>query len=48
MVKAMDKIQALGDETNIFCGHEYALSNYEFTLKFDSANEALIAYISET
>lgn len=47
MLSAMDKISSLGDETLIFCGHEYTLQNYSFTLKFDKDNEFLKSHIEE-
>src|SRR5690606_28513696 len=35
------KLAALPDDTQVYCGHEYTLSNGRFALKVDPANEAL-------
>ena len=48
MVNAFDKILSLNDQTKIFCGHEYALQNYEYTMKFDSENDNLLQAINQT
>ncbi|MDP4594794.1 MAG: hydroxyacylglutathione hydrolase [Beijerinckiaceae bacterium] len=41
------KLAALPPETQIFCGHEYTLSNGQFALKADPANAALQARMKE-
>ncbi|KAG2720819.1 hypothetical protein I3760_02G052000 [Carya illinoinensis] len=38
------KILSLPDETNIYCGHEYTLSNSKFALSIEPQNEALKSY----
>ena len=42
MVATFDKIFLLPSETEVFCGHEYTLSNYEFALSVDPHNNYLI------
>lgn len=41
MWNSLQKIMALPDDTNIYCGHEYTLSNAEFCLNIEPDNEAL-------
>ncbi len=41
MWQSMQKIMALPDETQIYCGHEYTLSNAEFALEIEPGNRAL-------
>lgn len=41
------KLRALPDDTKIYCGHEYTLSNGEFCLHADSGNSALRARMQE-
>lgn len=41
------KLAALPDDTQIWCGHEYTLSNGRFALKVDPSNEALKARMAE-
>lgn len=41
MWESFGKIKALPDETQIFCGHEYTLSNGEFCLCIEPDNPAL-------
>ncbi len=43
MYANMRKLEALGDETQIYCAHEYTLSNGKFALSVEPDNEALIA-----
>ena len=38
MFKSLSKIKSLPEETKIYCGHEYTLSNSKFCLKYDSQN----------
>ena len=35
------KLAALPDDTEVYCGHEYTLSNGRFALRVDPENEAL-------
>ncbi len=41
MWNSMQKLRALPDETTLYCGHEYTLSNAQFCLKHAPDNEAL-------
>ena len=41
MWRSLQKISALPDETKIYCGHEYTLTNAEFALEIDPDNKAL-------
>ena len=38
MLKSMDKISALPDDTKIFCGHEYTKPNMNFCLESELRN----------
>lgn len=38
---SLQKLAALPDDTTIYCGHEYTLSNARFALTVDGGNEAL-------
>lgn len=42
MFESLQKLAALPDETLIFCGHEYTLSNAKFCLSVEPENEALV------
>lgn len=44
MFSSLEKITALPDDTNIYCGHEYTLSNSKFALSIEPKNEALQSY----
>nr|XP_010927891.1 hydroxyacylglutathione hydrolase 2, mitochondrial [Elaeis guineensis] len=44
MFSSLQKIMSLPDETNIYCGHEYTLSNSKFALSIEPNNEALKEY----
>lgn len=46
MLSSLRKIMSLPDETNIYCGHEYTLSNSKFALAIEPKNEALQSYAS--
>ncbi|KAK4566606.1 hypothetical protein RGQ29_002750 [Quercus rubra] len=46
MLSSLKKITALPDDTNIYCGHEYTLSNSKFALSIEPKNEALKSYAS--
>lgn len=47
MWAAMEKLMALPDETRVYCGHEYTLSNGRFALSVEPHNEALQARMRE-
>jgi hydroxyacylglutathione hydrolase len=38
---SLQKLAALPDDTSVYCGHEYTLSNARFALTVDPTNEAL-------
>ncbi|MGV6871625.1 hydroxyacylglutathione hydrolase [Pseudochelatococcus sp. B33] len=40
---ALEKLRRLPDDTRLYCGHEYTLSNARFALSVDGANAALRA-----
>ncbi|ETX10339.1 hydroxyacylglutathione hydrolase [Marinomonas ushuaiensis DSM 15871] len=42
MLKAMEKISSLPDNTLIYCTHEYTLANYRFALSLDPKNKILL------
>ncbi|KAG6667364.1 hypothetical protein I3843_01G087700 [Carya illinoinensis] len=44
MLTSLKKIMALPDDTNIYCGHEYTLSNSKFAVSIEPQNEALKSY----
>lgn len=41
MLHSLNKIAALPDDTRVYCGHEYALSNGRFALAVEPGNAAL-------
>jgi hydroxyacylglutathione hydrolase len=47
MFSNMRKLEALGDGTDIYCAHEYTLSNGRFALTVEPDNPALIARMAE-
>jgi hydroxyacylglutathione hydrolase len=47
MYSNMRKLEALGDETAIYCAHEYTLSNGRFALTVEPGNLDLIARVNE-
>ncbi|XP_031480388.1 probable hydroxyacylglutathione hydrolase 2, chloroplastic isoform X1 [Nymphaea colorata] len=47
MLSSLAKLVAFPDDTRIFCGHEYTLSNAKFALSVEPKNEALQAYAAE-
>ncbi|XP_030528060.1 hydroxyacylglutathione hydrolase 2, mitochondrial isoform X2 [Rhodamnia argentea] len=47
MLSSLEKIMALPDDTNIYCGHEYTLSNSKFALSIEPNNEALKNYAAQ-
>ncbi|KAE9452835.1 hypothetical protein C3L33_15266, partial [Rhododendron williamsianum] len=44
MLASLKKITSLPDNTNIYCGHEYTLSNSKFALSIEPRNEELKSY----
>ncbi|KAH9783489.1 putative hydroxyacylglutathione hydrolase 2 [Citrus sinensis] len=44
MFSSLQKIMSLPDDTNVYCGHEYTLSNSKFALSIEPNNEALQSY----
>ncbi|KAA3485586.1 putative hydroxyacylglutathione hydrolase 2, chloroplastic [Gossypium australe] len=44
MLSSLQRIMSLPDDTNIYCGHEYTLSNSKFALSIEPKNEALQSY----
>lgn len=44
MLSSLQKITSLPDDTNVYCGHEYTLSNSKFALSIEPNNEALQSY----
>ncbi|XP_022980059.1 probable hydroxyacylglutathione hydrolase 2, chloroplastic [Cucurbita maxima] len=47
MLSSLKKITSLPDDTNIFCGHEYTLSNSKFAMSIEPKNEALKSYATQ-
>jgi hydroxyacylglutathione hydrolase len=47
MFSNMRKLEALGDETAIYCAHEYTASNGRFALTVEPDNAALVARMTE-
>ncbi|KAG7029134.1 putative hydroxyacylglutathione hydrolase 2, chloroplastic, partial [Cucurbita argyrosperma subsp. argyrosperma] len=47
MLSSLKKITSLPDDTNIFCGHEYTLSNSKFALSIEPKNEALKSFATQ-
>lgn len=47
MWQSLEKIAALPDDTQIYCGHEYTLSNGRFAITIEPENEALKARFKE-
>ncbi|RWR71938.1 putative hydroxyacylglutathione hydrolase 2, chloroplastic [Cinnamomum micranthum f. kanehirae] len=44
MLSSLRKLMSLPDDTNIYCGHEYTLSNAKFALSIEPKNDALRSY----
>ncbi|KAL3334642.1 hypothetical protein AABB24_031060 [Solanum stoloniferum] len=44
MLSSLGKITSLPDDTNVYCGHEYTLSNSKFALSIEPGNEELQSY----
>ena len=47
MFANMRKLEALGDETAIYCAHEYTLSNGRFALTVEPENADLVARMAD-
>ena len=47
MQAALDQIAALDDETRVYCGHEYTVSNCRFARQVEPDNEALKSRAAE-
>lgn len=47
MYSNMRKLEALGDDTAIYCAHEYTLSNGRFALTVEPHNLALVERVNE-
>lgn len=47
MVESLTKLQALPDDTRVWCAHEYTLNNLQFALTVDSDNADLQARFAE-
>lgn len=47
MYSNMRKLEALGDDTAIYCAHEYTLSNGRFALTVEPDNAALVERMAE-
>jgi len=43
-VSSLNKLKALNPKTQVFCTHEYTLSNLEFALSMEPDNNNLLAY----
>jgi hydroxyacylglutathione hydrolase len=43
----MRKLEALGDDTAIYCAHEYTLSNGRFALTVEPGNDALVERMAQ-
>ena len=38
---AFEKLKALPDDTQVYCGHEYTVENYQFSLTIEPDNQAI-------
>ena len=47
MYANMRKLEALGDDTAVYCAHEYTLGNGRFALTVEPDNEALVERMAE-
>jgi hydroxyacylglutathione hydrolase len=47
MWASLSKLRALPDETSVYCGHEYTLSNARFAVTVDPGNAALKERLAE-
>jgi hydroxyacylglutathione hydrolase len=48
MLASLAKIAALPDDTKLYCGHEYTLTNARFAVSLEPGNAALQARLKET
>ncbi|KAJ1692308.1 hypothetical protein LUZ63_009006 [Rhynchospora breviuscula] len=44
MLSSLEKLMSLPEDTKVYCGHEYTLSNSKFALSIEPQNEALKEY----
>ena len=47
MWSSLGKLRALPDETTVYCGHEYTLSNARFAVTVDPDNDELLDRVAE-
>lgn len=47
MLNSLQKLMSLPDDTNVYCGHEYTLSNSKFALSIEPKNVHLVKYAKE-
>jgi hydroxyacylglutathione hydrolase len=47
MWQSLDKLRKLPGDTNVYCGHEYTLSNAKFALTIEPENAALVKRTAE-
>jgi len=47
MTASLEKLSALPDETFVYCGHEYTVSNLRFALAVEPDNAAAAEYLEE-
>jgi hydroxyacylglutathione hydrolase len=47
MLESLSKLAALPDDTRVFCGHEYTVSNLQFALAVEPENAASRQYLEE-
>jgi hydroxyacylglutathione hydrolase len=47
MWASLSKLARLPDDTLLYCGHEYTLSNARFAMRYDAGNEALQRRLAE-
>ena len=47
MWSSLQKLATLPDNTNVYCGHDYTLENYEFALETEPNNPAIKKRLSE-
>ncbi|XP_031130786.1 hydroxyacylglutathione hydrolase 2, mitochondrial-like isoform X1 [Ipomoea triloba] len=47
MLASLRKIMLLPNDTNIYCGHEYTLSNSKFALSIEPGNQELQSYAAQ-
>lgn len=47
MTRSLAKLAALPDDTKVYCGHEYTVSNLKFALAVEPENEQSVEYLEE-